>query len=172
MLLIQLTNRVADREGGTDTALGIVLVRDRSSEQRHDGVANEFGDLSAKAFEHGAHPLVEGDQGGADVFGVAPVGPGCRVDQVGEQHGHHLALFTHTTSLDSSAAGRTEPRSRRKLGLACPACFHVGHHRASGRRLHPPQGRVASPFRGEWRRSLPIRMPIRLFVMKRSARCC
>jgi hypothetical protein len=31
--------------------------------------------------------------------------------------------------VDSDAAAGTEPRSRRKLGLACPARFHTGHNR-------------------------------------------
>ena len=52
--LLLFDDPVADREGRADGALGVVLVRGGSAEQRHHGVADELLDRSAVAFELGA----------------------------------------------------------------------------------------------------------------------
>ena len=49
--LALLGERLADRERSAYGTLGIVLVRDRRSEDRHDGVADELLDGSAEALE-------------------------------------------------------------------------------------------------------------------------
>ena len=53
-----LDRELADRERGTDGALGIVLVRGRRAEERHHRVADELLDGAAVALELGAHALV------------------------------------------------------------------------------------------------------------------
>ena len=50
-ILARLPHPVADRERGAHGALRVVLVRDRGSEERHDGVADELLDRAAVAFE-------------------------------------------------------------------------------------------------------------------------
>ena len=52
--LALLGERVADGERGPDGPLGIVLVRDRCAEHRHDCVADELLDGAAMALELGA----------------------------------------------------------------------------------------------------------------------
>jgi hypothetical protein len=46
-----LEREVADREGGADGSLGVVLVGNRSAEQRHDGVADELLDRPSVPLE-------------------------------------------------------------------------------------------------------------------------
>ena len=59
-LELVLEREVTDRERGTDGSLGIVLVRDGSTEQRHDGVSDELLHRAAVALELGAHARVIG----------------------------------------------------------------------------------------------------------------
>ena len=47
----RLSERVADRERRANSALRIVLVRDRSTEDGHDGVADELLDRAAVSLE-------------------------------------------------------------------------------------------------------------------------
>ena len=51
---VQVVDRLTDRESGLHGALGIVLVRDRSTEERDDGVADELLDRAAEALELGS----------------------------------------------------------------------------------------------------------------------
>ena len=51
ILLVHLRHRVADRQRGPDGALGVVLVRRRSAEDRHHRVADELLDRPAAALE-------------------------------------------------------------------------------------------------------------------------
>ena len=58
LAVVQLGDRVADRERRADRALGVVLVRDRRAEQRHHRVADELLHRAAVALElaRGAAP--------------------------------------------------------------------------------------------------------------------
>ena len=71
---------------------GVILVRERSPEERHDPVAHHlvYGALVAVDGLH--HPLEDGIQELPGLLGV-PVGEQLhRALEVGEQHGHLLAL--------------------------------------------------------------------------------
>ena len=48
---VQLVDGIGDAERGAHGSLGIVLVRDRGAEDRHDGVADELLDRSPEAFD-------------------------------------------------------------------------------------------------------------------------
>jgi hypothetical protein len=115
-------------------------MRNGSTEEGHHGVADELLNSPAKVLEFGAHPLVERNKRGAHVLRVAPVGLRGRADEVGKEHGHHLAFLASARNLiDPSAAAGTEPRSRRKLDPTCPARCHTGHNRTCPVEQHPSQ---------------------------------
>ena len=69
-----LGGEVADRERRPDCALGVVLVRGRGSEERHDRVADELLDGAAMSFELGANALVVGAQESLDVLRIHRLG--------------------------------------------------------------------------------------------------
>ena len=69
------TREVADRERGADGTLGVVLVRGRCAEERHDGVADELLDRAAVALELGADAVVVRAQDRLDVLRVEPTRP-------------------------------------------------------------------------------------------------
>jgi hypothetical protein len=65
---------VADRERRANRALGIVLVRRRSAEKRHNRVADELLDGAAMSFELGANALVVGAQESLDILRIHRLG--------------------------------------------------------------------------------------------------
>ena len=69
-----LGGEVADRERRPDRALGVVLVRGRGSEERHDRVADELLDGAAMSFELGANALVVRAQESLDVLRIHRLG--------------------------------------------------------------------------------------------------
>ncbi len=69
-----LDGEVADRERRADRALGVVLVRGRGSEERHDRVADELLDGAAMSFELRADALVVRAQDRLDVLRVERLG--------------------------------------------------------------------------------------------------
>jgi hypothetical protein len=72
--------------------LGVVLVRDRGTEDRHDPVAGQLVHVPAEGLDRagqgGQHPV--GD--GADPLRVQVLRPGGEIGQVAEQDGDHPAL--------------------------------------------------------------------------------
>jgi len=76
-----------NRQRGANRAFGIVLLRDRVSEQRHQPVAEFLGDTPA----HLRHRLRRGVEVGADqiapILGVERGRNGGRADQIAEHHG-------------------------------------------------------------------------------------
>ncbi len=122
-----LRNPVADRERRTDRALGVVLVRGRSPEERHHRVADELLDSAAEALELLAQMRVVRSEQSADVLGVELLGAGGEADEIGEEHRHDLALLAHRRrrSLERRAAGVTEPGGVGILGRAAWADDHL-----------------------------------------------
>ena len=137
---------------GPDRPLGVVLVRDRGAEDRHDPVAGELVDVPAegldRAGERGQHPV--GDR--ADPFRVEILRPGGEVGQVAEEHGDHPPL------------GGRQGRGGRQRGAAVVAEPRAGHgdgsaHRAghgvSNPRRPVPVGRDSAALAGRpsWART-------------------
>ena len=58
-LIAQLPHSLLDREGGTRRPLGVVAVRNRRPEHRHDAVADVLVDAAAKALDDAIDPLEE-----------------------------------------------------------------------------------------------------------------
>ena len=90
--LALLSRPVADGKRRANGALRIVLVRQRRPEERHHGVADELLDRAAVALELGTQALVVRAEDRLDVLGVERFGARGETDEVGEEHGHDLAL--------------------------------------------------------------------------------
>ena len=124
-------HRPLHRQRGPDRPLGVVLVRDRGAEDRHDPVAGELVDVPAeglhRAGERGEHPV--GDR--ADPLRVEVLRPGGEVGQVAEEHG------------DDPALGGGQRGGGRQRGAAVVAEPRAGHgdrsaDRAGHRATHQP----------------------------------
>jgi hypothetical protein len=126
-LVALLRHPVADRERRADRALGIVLVRGRSAEERDHGVADELLDGAAEALELAAQVRVVGSEEPAHVLGIELLGAGGEADEIGEEHRHDLALLAHRRgrSLQRRAARVAEPGGARILSRAAWADDHV-----------------------------------------------
>ena len=123
---LEVRRPVAYCQGGPDGPLGVILVRDRRTEERHHGVADELLDCPSEAFELDAEPVVIGHEHGTNVFGVKGFGALGEADQIGEQHRDDLALLAECRGslCECYPAGRAEPR----LGLVrMPAGCADGH---------------------------------------------
>ncbi len=122
-----LRHPVADRERRAHRALGVVLVRGRSAEERHHRVADELLDGAAEALELPAQVRVVRGEQAADVLGIELLGAGGEADEIGEEHRHDLALLARGRgrSLQRRAARVAEPRGVRVLGRAARADDHA-----------------------------------------------
>ncbi len=125
--VVQLADRVLDRERRADRALGIVLVRDRGPEDSHDRVADELLDRAAEALQVAAEPLVVRSQDRAYVLGIEPLRAGGRADEIGEDDGDRLALLSGRAGHDveSGTARVAEPCVVRVGVAAVSACRHA-----------------------------------------------
>ena len=91
--LVELGDRVLDRERRTDRTLRIVLVHDRSPEHGDHGVADELLDRAAEVLELVAEPCVVGREHRADVLGVGVLRARRRSDEVREHDRDDLPLL-------------------------------------------------------------------------------
>ena len=82
--LVELGDCRADRESGPNGALGIVLVRHRSAEERHDGIADELLNRAAVTLELVAEARVVRREQRANVLGIELLGARGKADEVGE----------------------------------------------------------------------------------------
>jgi hypothetical protein len=96
------TDRLDHLQPRRDGALGVVLVRDRSTEEGEDGVTHQPShralvaiDRSDQVLEHLVHDL-------GPLFGIEPFGHGRRTDHVAEQHRHDAAFALHRPTIASS----------------------------------------------------------------------
>ena len=113
-LEILLERELADRERGADGALGIVLVRGRCSEERHDRVADELLHGAAVALELCPDALVVRAEECLDVFGIHRLGACGEADEVAEDDRDDLALAPrvgHQAILARSASPRSMKRT-------------------------------------------------------------
>src|SRR5262245_4896243 len=82
----QARHGVANSEGGTHCALGIIAVRDRRSEHRHGTVADMLVDVAAvvghDAINHGEETIEEI----MDLFGTNLAAQPCVADKVGKKN--------------------------------------------------------------------------------------
>ena len=175
----QLTDREDQLESGANGALGIVLVRGRRAEGRHDGIADELLDDAAVALDDLAGHLEVSRQQLADVLGIAGLGQGREADEVGEQDRdepplrHADGRVVRRRSVDvgvavgSASAAPHSPQKRSPAAAAgaagrrsMQAGATVGAELSAGvvRRSTVRAGhRCSGSGRGLWRAMYPIR---------------
>ena len=103
-----LRERLPDRERGSDGSLRVVLVGDRSAEDRHDRVTDELLDGAAEALELGAHARVVRLEQAPHVLRVHGLGSGREADEVAEEAGDDLALLPRRPGAVASDAPHSE----------------------------------------------------------------
>ena len=110
MSLVGGCEGLSDRERRTNGALGIVLVRRRRAEHRHDSVSDELLDGPPAPRELLPHERVVRAEHRPDVLDVHTLGSTCEPHEVGEQHRDDLALFpTLGEGAERRPATATEP---------------------------------------------------------------
>ena len=157
---IERAHPLAHHEGGAQPALGIVLVRARGAEDRHDRVTHEFLDEALVALDRPGHLAEQIALDGAHVLGVELFAERGEPGQVCEEHGDRAAV-----ALGLGRRGRRrrrgsggEPRStlgaEREVGgrlEAAPATAHDARHA-----LRRRAGRSGASSRRHVRSALPI----------------
>ena len=93
VLAIQLVNAFENTQARADRALGVVSVRDRRAEHRHDRVADELLEHAAVLFDPLLRARVVELQGVAYVLGISLVGPRGEADEIHEQDRDQLPLL-------------------------------------------------------------------------------
>ena len=99
-----------------DSALGVVLVRRRCAEERHDGVADELLDGAAVALERFANSRVVRVDDPAHVLRVERLRQLREADHVDEDDAHDLPLECGLLRLELGSAGRCRTRCPRATG--------------------------------------------------------
>ena len=120
-----LLGPIANRERGSDRALGIVAVGSRGSEDTHDGVANELLHRAAESLELRADALVVRRQDVSDVLGVELLGAGSEAHEIDEEYGHNAAFLTRAAWFGERRAARVA--ELRELGVVLPTAG-AGEH--------------------------------------------
>src|SRR5207249_10549447 len=106
--IVQLPDRLQDAKPGTDRALGIVLVRRRRSEHRHDRVSDELLDRASIALQLLPQAGVVWTDAGANVLGICRLGSCSEADEITEEDGHDLALLLDLGGLLGGQRRRAE----------------------------------------------------------------
>src|SRR5207344_79407 len=103
-----LLGPVANSEGRTHRALGVVAERYGRPEHAHDRVADELLHASAEALELRADALVVGTEERANVLGVEALGAGGEAHEISEEDGDDASFL----------AGAARVGERRAAGIA------------------------------------------------------
>jgi hypothetical protein len=105
-------------------------VSDRRAEDRHDRIADELLERAPVTLDRGAHPRQVRPHRGAELLRVATVAEPGRIDEVGEEHRHDLALLA-APGVDGRPTGGAETGALGQLRAAVAA---RGHGARIGRR--------------------------------------
>src|SRR5438105_1139705 len=92
----------AQRKRGPNSALGVVLVRDRNSEDSHYRIADELFDGRAVSHEDLARPGEHARECRAEHLSVIRTGRTARIDDVREQDRDDLPFLRHEASLGAA----------------------------------------------------------------------
>ena len=114
VLEVQLVDALDDRKCRADGPLGVVGLRQRGPEDRHDGVADVLLDDAAVVLDPRARVVEVQLVAIADVLGVGAVGTCRRTDHVDEQDRDELPLLLVLSLL--GAARRAEAGALGKVG--------------------------------------------------------
>ena len=91
--LVQLPDRLVDRDCAANRPLGVVLVSGGDPEEADNGVPDELLHGAAEPLDLRADLFVVRREARTHVFGVEPLGRGRRADEVGEENADHLSLL-------------------------------------------------------------------------------
>src|SRR5205823_8109772 len=125
--------------------LGVVLMRDGRAEERHHRVADELLDRAAVTLDLASEASVIGGEGCANVLRVELFGAAREPDEVGEQDGDDLPLFSCVRGCERRGAAAAEAEAVRVLLATGGADEHAPTLRAAAARClvgHSPEGRV------------------------------
>jgi hypothetical protein len=92
VLAVEFRERALDGERRSNRPLGIVLLRDRMSEQRHQSVAELLGDASAHLRHRRGRCVEIGADQIAPILGVEPSRNGGRAHKIAEHDGDRASL--------------------------------------------------------------------------------
>jgi hypothetical protein len=117
---IQLRGSFARGEPGADRAFGIVLMRERCSEDREDRVTDELLHGAAEALELGAHALVIRSEDGSNLLRIHALGLLGRAHEIHEEDADRLTLLRgkRGSRFQARSAGRAEGQIFLDHGLA------------------------------------------------------
>ena len=131
-------DHVDEFEGGTDRSLGVVLVGDRGTPQRHDGIADELLDGTAVAIDDHPGALEISILQLAHGLGIAARGERREADQVGEEDRddrRSVAGRLHPCSVPSSSGAAVHDAwTRRQARAAGPAELRARNDRGAAHR--------------------------------------
>ena len=121
---LEFRHRIPHLRRRPQRAQGVVLVRDRDAEDRHDGVADELLDCAAVPLDDRLHPLEVPPQPNLEHLGIGRIAQRGRSRQVAEHDGYGLALLL--AGLVIVERGAAIPAEGEALGvlLAAPAAQH------------------------------------------------
>jgi hypothetical protein len=129
-----------DLQRRTDRPLGVVLVRARPSEARHDAVAQHLVDVTAEARDHLAAGIVEAAQDVPHLLGIEPRGELGRADEIAEHHGQVAPLPRARGPRPVRACRRHDPEAPND---AAPT--RAGRRRSMRGAYHAPAVHPARP---------------------------
>ena len=145
-LLAELLDGPKDAQCRSHRALGVVLVRQRRSEDGHHGIADELLHRSTEALDVGLDALVVRTEGRADVLGIRSIGAIREADEVHEEDGDDLPLLTggRGGGRELVPAGEAETCSLRVHLAALGARHHIGIFSAPASSVYAAGGRGSS----------------------------
>ena len=125
---VQFVDALDDRERRSNGPIGVIGLRERRPEHRHDRITDVLLDGPAIVLDPLPRVVEVELVAIADVLGVGAVGARRRTDDIDEQHGDELPFLLVLGLL--GAAGRAEPGAVGEVGTT----RHAGHERIVGRR--------------------------------------
>ena len=128
-LFAAVAHPVADRQGRAHRAFWIVLVGDGRAEQRHHRVADELLHRAAETLELPAQVLPIRREQRSHVLWIEPFCLRRKPNEVGEQHGDHLALLAPL--LDRGNQRRSASVAEPRIGGVLVPASGAGRHTAS-----------------------------------------
>ena len=116
---------IPDRQRGANGPLGVVLMSNRRTEDRHDGVAYELFDQAAIPFEVTTDEVVIRNQQRPHVLDVQPLGHAREPHEIDEDDGDNFAHLTRRCG-ERCAALEAEAGAFRVFDLTGGAPSHNG----------------------------------------------
>ena len=114
--VVEQRQRALHFQGGSHGALGVVFVRDRRPENRHDGITHVLLDGAFIAL-NGAHQRgEEGAEDASKVFWIESFPERGRSRQIGKEHRDQPAVFVHGGPGRDLKAGSARRCPRRLRG--------------------------------------------------------